>query len=183
MENAFYFTSKAPFVLFQYFKYGVATSSRYLSVTEEGMSVISRHSRLEYWVLAKYYFFRAVDLPWIIPVLILGKMKINFLFSQFSVVPQKVLWHTTFWDTTKKCENKNSSYLLFYYNFLKCTAREGLKSLYSILVAPKSDFKSSKLVFSFRTSSYFFGQCYIKFRLPIIFEVNLASVLSGLINV
>ena len=111
--KCFLFYLKSSFCSISIFQYGVVTSSRYLSVTEEGMSVISRHSRLESWVLAKYYFFRVVDLPWIIPVLILGKMKINFLFSQFSVVPQKVLWHTTFWDTTKKCENKNSSYLLF----------------------------------------------------------------------
>ena len=34
--------------------------------------------------------------------------------------------HKTFWGTTKKCENKNLSWFLFYYNFLKCTGCEGL---------------------------------------------------------
>ena len=34
--------------------------------------------------------------------------------------------HKTFWGTTKKYENKNLSPFLFYYNFLKCTGRDGL---------------------------------------------------------
>ena len=29
--------------------------------------------------------------------------------------------------TTKKCENENLSEFLFYYNFLKCTGRRGIK--------------------------------------------------------
>ena len=41
------------------------------------------------------------------------------------MVPQKVLWRP-FWSTTKKCENKNLSWILFQYNFLKCTGWEGL---------------------------------------------------------
>ena len=31
--------------------------------------------------------------------------------------------HKTFWDTTKKCENKNLTEFLFQYNFRKCTGR------------------------------------------------------------
>ena len=38
----------------------------------------------------------------------------------------------TFWDTTKKCENKNVGQFLFKYNFLKCTGREGLTLFFKI---------------------------------------------------
>ena len=40
-------------------------------------------------------------------------------------------------DTTKKSENKNLSWFLFQYNFLKCTRREGLSTL-SILISKMS---------------------------------------------
>ena len=43
-----------------------------------------------------------------------------------SFVPRQKGLHKTFSGTTKKCENKNLSYFLFQYNFLKCAGREGL---------------------------------------------------------
>ena len=49
------------------------------------------------------------------------KINLNFCFRTSSWCLKRF-----YEGLTKKCENKNSSYFLFYYNFLKCTGREGL---------------------------------------------------------
>ena len=54
---------------------------------------------------------------------------VNMLFqNKPEYVVKKVLkdLHKTFSGTTKKCENKNLTYFLFQYNFLKCAGREEL---------------------------------------------------------
>ena len=61
------------------------------------------------------------------------KVELNFSFhtsmwchKRFHEGPKDL--HKTFWGTTKKCEKKNLSLFLFWYNFLKCTGREELRS-------------------------------------------------------
>ena len=50
--------------------------------------------------------------------------------------------HKNYWGTRKKCENKNLRQLLFCYNFLKYTGREGLR----FCMARKSVLRQSRIV-------------------------------------